>query len=193
MNKLAGSQDGAALRAAVRAAVAPITRKFEHQARVRQLIDSERFWEFGNATDAERKAALKDLTAALQALPVGTSKEDMEEVKSEALEPHRKAVRRRMREAQREAEAREVAEKGLRHLKHYLFVDFDWDSHEERMETEEELKEQLRPHLEQLAEPARSARPTWMITSRPGRMISWKMRPMIRIKRIKWEPTAVLF
>jgi hypothetical protein len=152
VNKLGGGQDGATLRAAARAAVAPIARKFEHQRLMRQLIEQERFWGIGTATEAERKAALKDLSAALQSLPIGTSKEDMEEAKREALEPHSKALRRRLRDAQRQAEAREVAEKGVRHLRHHLFVDFEWDSHEERMERQEELIQDLRPHLEELAQ-----------------------------------------
>lgn len=150
--KLAGSGDEAAMRAAARAAVAPIARKFEHEVRVRQLLDSEKYWGFASATEAERRAALKDLAATLQALPVGISKEDMQDAKREALERHEKALRRRQREEQHAAEARSVAERGIRHLTHYLCINWDFDSVSEANQTKHELEAELRPHLQHLAE-----------------------------------------
>lgn len=153
LNKLAGIQDPPSMRMTARAAVAPIVQRFEHGELVSSALNDVRFWRIGNASAAERKAAQKAAVAALNALPVGASKEDVEEAKREALEPHENALRQRLKEAERELKVLQVVERGMAHVSHYLLVgEWTFDSYSERMETERELKTALRPHLEEIAE-----------------------------------------
>ena len=134
-------------------AVAAIARKFERKQTMDSLLSELRFWSFGTAAEAERKLVQKSAAAALEALPESAGKEEMEEAIREALQPHEKALRRRLQEAEHELKIRHVVQKGMDHVSHYLLTGgWEFDSYTDRAETEKDLKAQLRPHLEEIAE-----------------------------------------
>lgn len=146
-------EDSSLMRTAAIQAVAAIPRKFERKQTMDRLLSALRFWQLGTASEAERKAVMKCAADALEALPANAGEQDMEEALRVALEPHEKSLRRRLQEAERELKIRQVVQKGMGHVSHYLLIGaWEFDSYDERAETEKELKADLLPHLEELAE-----------------------------------------
>lgn len=153
VTRLGTSEDAAAMRSAAIAAVKPIGEKFEHEETISKLLRDLLYWNLGTATDGERKAARKSAEAALRNLPAGADKEEMEEAIREALHPHDKVIRHRLKEAAREIKVRQIVDKGIARVSHHLtFGGWEFDSYTDRDETERDLKAELRPHLEELAE-----------------------------------------
>lgn len=146
-------EDSSLMRTAAVQAVAAIARKFERKQTMDRLLSALRFWQLATATEADRKAVMKSAADALGALPADAGEEDMDEAVREALEPHEKALRRRLQEAEHELKIRQVVQKGMGHVSHYLHTGgWEFDSYSEQAETEKDFKAQLHPHLEALAE-----------------------------------------
>jgi excisionase family DNA binding protein len=137
--------------ATAESAVRPLIAQFEHNERIRSIVESLHLTE---SNREDREEAQEAVTAALSKLPTSTSERELAQAKEKTLAPIRERIAARLQQ-QREEEERQqklaakerLVQSGLSEI--YLYAcqmlrEFDYPSHE----TAGEIEQRVRPEVE---------------------------------------------
>jgi excisionase family DNA binding protein len=154
VEKAAENASPPSLDAAAEAAVQPLIAQFEHEARIRSVLESIRLAE-GNREDQED--AQEAAATALSGLPPGTSERALSQAREKALAPIRERIAARLQQQreeddyqQRLAAKERLVRSGLNEVflyGHQLLRDFIYDPDETAFQIEERVKSQIEKKL----------------------------------------------
>ncbi len=154
-------RDGATaeeIRATARDAVQHIIKQFEHEEACK-LVLAGCTLSLRGETSEEREEAKAAVKAALDALPVGATRREMERARDEVLTPIQAAIDKRQEQARRQQEAARKQSEAesratwrLTHVNDYLGQleedgDLEFDDLSDRWRTADKLKDLIRPIL----------------------------------------------
>ena len=152
-----GTRDSASaahLVATAESAVRPLIAQFEHEERIRSVLESIRLTE-GNPED--REEAQEAAAAALSKLPTSTSERELAQAKEKALAPIRERIATRLEQQHQEDERQErqaakerLVQSGLSEVFFYAYKmlrEFTYDPDETAFQIEERVKPQVEKRL----------------------------------------------